>query len=77
MVLLPRPSPRFETVLSRIPAAIFAGLATSTLLGDGGTLAGLPVLGAAAGALLVTPARSLLVCLVGGAIGYVAGLLLA
>jgi len=29
----PRPGARFETVLSRIPAAIFAGLATATLLG--------------------------------------------
>jgi branched-subunit amino acid transport protein len=65
VVFLPRPGPRFETILSRIPAAIFAGLATSTLLG------------AATGALLVTPARSLLVCLVGGAIGYAAGALLA
>ena len=77
VVFLPRPGPRFETILSRIPAAIFAGLATSTLLGDGGTLAAPPVLGAAAGALVVTPARSLLVCLVGGAIGYAAGALLA
>ncbi len=33
VVLLPRPSPRFETILSRIPAAIFASLATATLLG--------------------------------------------
>lgn len=77
VVFLPRPGPRFETILSRIPAAIFAGLATSTLLGDGGALAAPPVLGAATGALLVTPARSLLVCLVGGAIGYAAGALLA
>jgi hypothetical protein len=36
VVLLPRPSPRFETILSRIPAPIFASLATATLLGDGG-----------------------------------------
>lgn len=73
VVLLPRPSPRFEVVLSRIPAAIFASLATATLLGDGGALAGVPVLAAAAGALLASPARSLLLCLVGGAIGYAAG----
>ena len=33
VVLLPRPSERFETVLSRIPVAIFASLATATLLG--------------------------------------------
>jgi branched-subunit amino acid transport protein len=73
VVLLPRPSARFETILSRIPAAIFASLATATLLGDGGRPADLPVLAAAAGALLASPARSLLLCLIGGAIGYVAG----
>ena len=72
--LLPRPSARFETVLSRIPAAIFASLATATLLGEGGALPAAPVLGAAAGALLATPARSLLLCLIAGAIGYAAGL---
>ena len=51
VVLLPRPSPRFETILSRIPAPIFASLATATLLGDGGALVGTPTLAAAAGAL--------------------------
>jgi hypothetical protein len=73
VVLLPRPSARFETILSRIPAAIFASLATATLLGDGGRLADVPVLAAAGGALLTSPARSLLLCLIGGAIGYAAG----
>lgn len=76
VVLLPRPGPRFETILSRIPAAIFASLATATLLGDGGTLAGTPTLAAAGGALLASPARSLLLCLIGGAAGYGAGVLL-
>ena len=73
VVLLPRPSARFETILSRIPAAIFASLATATLLADGGRPAEIPVLAAAAGALLASPRRSLLLCLVGGAIGYAAG----
>jgi branched-subunit amino acid transport protein len=77
VVLLPRPGARFETMLSRIPAAIFAGLATATLIGEGGTLAGPPILGAAAGALVATPARSLLLCLLGGTLGYAAGALLA
>ena len=76
VVLLPRPSPRFETILSRIPAPIFASLATATLLGDGGALVGIPTLAAAAGALLLSPTRSLLLCLIGGAAGYAAGVLL-
>ena len=76
VVLLPRPSARFETILSRIPAAIFASLATATLLGDGGALASGPTLAAAAGALLLSPRRSLLFCLIGGAAGYAAGVLL-
>jgi hypothetical protein len=74
VVLLPRPSARFEIVLSRIPVAIFASLATATLLGEGGALPAPPVLGAAIGALLASPARSLLPVLIGGAIGYAAGL---
>jgi len=72
VVLLPRPHPRFEMILSRIPAPIFASLATATLLGDGGALVGGPTLAAAAGALLLSPARSLLLCLIGGATGYAA-----
>ena len=76
VVLLPRPSPRFEAILSRIPAPIFASLATATLLGDGGAPVGGPTLAAAAGALLLTPARSLLLCLIGGAVAYAAGTLL-
>jgi branched-subunit amino acid transport protein len=77
VVLLPRPSPRFEAILSRIPAPIFASLATATLLGERGALADVPTLAAAAGALLLSPGRSLLLCLIGGAVGYAAGLLLA
>lgn len=70
LALLPRPGARIEAVLSRMPAPIFAGLATVTLVtGDGELVAG-PILGAAVGALLATPARSLLACLVAGAAGY-------
>ena len=76
VVLLPRPSPRFETILSRIPAPIFASLATATLLADGGALVNGPTLAAAAGALLLSPGRSLLLCLIGGAAGYATGILL-
>lgn len=74
VVLLPRPSARFEIVLSRIPVAIFASLATATLLGEGEARPAPSVLGAAIGALLASPARSLLPVLIGGAIGYAAGL---
>jgi branched-subunit amino acid transport protein len=77
LVLLPRPGPRLETVLSRIPAPIFASLATATLLGDGGAPVSGPTLAAAAGALLLSPARSLLPCLIGGAVGYAAAALLS
>jgi branched-subunit amino acid transport protein len=73
VVLLPRPSARFETVLSRIPAPLFVSLATATLLGDGGAGAGGPTLWAAAGALVASPARSLLACLIAGAAGYALG----
>ena len=52
LVLLPRPSARFEAVLRRIPAPIFASLATATLLSDGGALVSGPTLAAAAGVLL-------------------------
>jgi branched-subunit amino acid transport protein len=76
VVLLPRPSPRFEAILSRFPAPIFASLATATLLGEGGAPASVPTLAAAAGALVLSPARSLLLCLIGGAAGYAAGTLL-
>lgn len=76
LVLLPRPGARFEAVLRRIPAPIFASLATATLLSDGGAVIGGPTLGAAVGALLLTPTRSLLFCLLGGAAGYVVGTLL-
>jgi hypothetical protein len=75
LVFLPRPSARIEAMLGRVPAPIFAGLATATLLtGDGSVIAG-PILWAALGALLASPARSLLFCLLGGAAGYALGAL--
>ena len=70
LALLPRPGARIEAVLSRMPAPIFAGLATVTLVTGDGALVGGPILDAALGALLATPARSLIACLVAGAIGY-------
>lgn len=75
LVLLPRPGPRLEAILGRIPAPIFASLATATLLSDG-SLTVSPTLWAAVGALVLSPARSLLLCLIGGAAGYAVSALL-
>jgi hypothetical protein len=77
LVFLPRPGGRFEAVLARMPAPIFAGLATATLVTGDRSLVGGPIVCAALGALLVSPARSLLFCLIGGAAGYALGALLS
>lgn len=77
LLVLPRPSARVEAVLARMPAPIFASLATLTLIGEGGRIASLPVIAAATGALVMTPRRSLALCLVGGLAGYLAGELVA
>jgi branched-subunit amino acid transport protein len=76
LALLPRPGTRFEAILARMPAPIFAGLATATLLTGDRALADGPILWAALGALLLSPTRSLLFCLIGGAAGYALGALL-
>jgi hypothetical protein len=76
LVFLPRPGARVEAVLGRMPAPIFASLATLTLIGDDRSLAGGPILCAAAGALIAAPRRSLAVCLIGGVAGYAVGALL-
>ena len=77
LVVLGAPRGRVEAVLARMPAPIFAGLAVLSLVGEGGRLASPPVLLAAFGAAVVGARRSLAVCLVGGVVGYGAGLLLA
>jgi len=73
LVFLPRPSPRVEEILARMPAPIFASLAVLTLIDAGGGLAGGPVLLAALGGLAMTPQRSLPICLAGGLVGYLLG----
>lgn len=73
LVFLPRPNPRVEAILARMPAPIFASLAVLTLIDADGRLAGGPVLLAALGGLAMTPKRSLPICLAGGFIGYIAG----
>jgi hypothetical protein len=76
VAFLPRPGARLEAILARMPAPIFAGLATATLLTSDRALVGGPILWAALGALLISPTRSLLFCLMGGAAGYALGTLL-
>jgi branched-subunit amino acid transport protein len=76
LVLLPRPTGRFEAVLARMPAPIFASLAALSLVRHDRSLADAPVLCAALGALLISPRRSLPLSLIGGVAGYAAGRLL-
>jgi branched-subunit amino acid transport protein len=76
LVFLPRPSPRVEEILARMPAPIFASLAVLTLIDADGGLAGGSVLLAALGGLAMTPKRSLPICLAGGLAGYLLGQLL-
>jgi branched-subunit amino acid transport protein len=75
LVLLPNPSARVRAVLDRIPAPLFASIAALSLIEDG-ALAPAETLFAAAGALLLTPTRSMLWVLAGGLAGYGAGSLL-
>ncbi len=76
LAILPRPSGRLEVVLGRMPAPIFASLATLTLITEEGALTGGPILIASLGALLVSPKRSLAVSLIGGIVGFALGSLL-
>jgi branched-subunit amino acid transport protein len=70
VLFLPPPSPRLQVLLERIPAPVFAGLATLSLITPNGSLADTPTLGAALGGLVMTPLRSLPICLAGGLVGY-------
>jgi hypothetical protein len=73
MAVLPRPSGRVEALLSRVTPAIFASLATLSLITPQGGLVEAPVLLAALGALLAAPRRSFALCLVAGLAGYLVG----
>lgn len=77
LAFLPRPARPLERVLERIPAPLFAGLAALSVVGPDRSPAPAPVLCAAAGALVLAPRRSLLLALVGGAVGYAAGTAIA
>jgi hypothetical protein len=73
MAILPRPTGRLEQVLSRVTPAIFASIATLSLVTEQPGLVEGPILLAALGALLVSPRRSFALCLVAGLVGYFAG----
>ncbi len=76
VVFLPHLPMRARAALDRMPPALFAGLAAQALVGPGASVADPRVLAAAAGALIVTPMRSLAICLAAGLATYlVAGLL--
>jgi branched-subunit amino acid transport protein len=76
LVFLSRPGGRVEVVLGRMPAPIFASLAILTLVTGDRSLANPPILCAALGAALMSPARSLPLCLIGGIGGYTLATLL-
>jgi branched-subunit amino acid transport protein len=73
MAVLPRPTGRVEATLARVPAAIFASLATLSLITPDRTVVEAPILLAALGAALAAPRRSFALCLVAGLAGYVVG----
>jgi hypothetical protein len=76
LAFVPVPRGRLAAVLERMPAPMFASLATLSLVGDGPALADPPTLCAALGALGLSPRRSLAACLLGGVAGYALGRLL-
>ena len=76
MAILPRPTGRLEQILTRVTPAIFASIATLSLITDQPGLVGGPILLAALGALLAAPRRSFALCLVAGVAGYAIGELL-
>ncbi len=73
MAVLPRPSGRIETILERVVPAIFASIATLSLITDQPGLVEGSILLAAAGALAAAPRRSFALCLVAGLAGYFIG----
>lgn len=75
LVAMPDPPPAIRRILDRIPAPLFAALAAVSLI-DAGELVDARTLVATAGALLLTPSRSLLWVLLGGLGGYALATLL-
>jgi branched-subunit amino acid transport protein len=75
LVFMPTPPARLTAVLDRIPSALFAALAVTSLVPDG-QLAAASIVSAAIGAVIAAPTRSLLLILAAGLGGYGVGLLL-
>jgi uncharacterized membrane protein len=75
LVLLPRPSERFEAVLQRVPAPLFAGFAAMSLVTDSRDVAPAETLAAVAAAVVASRSRSLLVILAAGSAGYLVAVL--
>jgi hypothetical protein len=73
LAILPRPSGLLEQVLARVTPAIFASLATLSLITQEPALVEVPILLAALAALLVSPRRSFALCLAVGIAGYAVG----
>jgi branched-subunit amino acid transport protein len=70
LLLLPPPPRRLHLILERIPPPIFAGLATLSLITPERSFVEIPMLAAAVGGLVMTPLRSLPLCLAGGLAAY-------
>ena len=75
LVLLPRPSERFEAVLQRVPAPLFAGFAAMSLVTDSRDVAPTETLAAVAAAVVASRSHSLLVILAAGSAGYLVAVL--
>jgi branched-subunit amino acid transport protein len=70
LALLPPMPPRIAVVLERMPPALFAGLAVTSVLNPDGTFGAPSVLLATLAAVVVAPLRSLMACLLAGLAGY-------
>ena len=70
LVLLPSLPHDVRLVIDRLPSALFAALAAYSLVVPGVGLVDASILAAAAGAIVVAPARSLPVCLAAGVAAY-------
>ena len=70
LAILPPMPPRIAIVLERMPPALFAGLAATSVVSADGGWADPTVLVATAAAVVATPFRSLMGCLLAGLAGY-------